>query len=100
MAFTEDLSVFFDTNDFAVVATIKNPDGSKLRDANVIFDDGRQNAELLNAGIELPNTTMRCQTADLAGVTHNHKVAIGATTYRIINRQDDGAGVSTVALQV
>lgn len=100
MAFTEDLTPFFDTNDFAVEATIKNPDNSTLRTANVIFDDGRQNAGLLNAGIEVPNTTMRCKTADLASVTHNHKVTIGATTYRIINRQDDGTGVSTVALQV
>lgn len=99
MAFTEVLSTFFDTDDFAVAATIKTGAGVTVRTINVIFDQPRNELALLDARLESPLPFVRCQTADLAGIDHTHTMTINAVVYRIVKRDDDGTGVSTVQLR-
>jgi hypothetical protein len=100
--FTEDLSLFFDTtNGFAVDVTIKSG-ATTVRTIKGIFDAGLDNAALLGTDIEVPNPSLVCRTSDLdasPAVTHANTFVIASVTYRFMNRQDDGTGISTVTLQ-
>lgn len=102
MAFTENLSLFFDTtNGHAVDAVIKSG-ATTVRTIKVIFDGGLDNAALLGVQIEVPSPTLVCRTSDLdvsPAVTHANTFVIAGVTYKVTNRSDDGAGVSTVTLQ-
>jgi len=100
--FTENRSLFFDTtNGVAVEATINLGRGS-FRTFKVIFDAGLENTAVLGVQIEVPNPSLVCQTADLdtaPAVTHATTIEIASVAYKIINRSDDGTGISTLTLQ-
>ena len=90
MAFTEDLTAFFDTDDFAVAATY---DGSTT--INVIFDA----AYLDVNGIGGTNPTALCATADVAADPTGKTLVVNSVNYVIrgFEPQDNGA---TVLLQL
>lgn len=83
MAFTEDLTVFFDTDDFAVAATYNGATA-----VNVIFDA----AYLAQLGMTGTNPVALGRAADFASPV-GKTLLIGSTTYTIRNSepQDDGA---------
>jgi hypothetical protein len=98
VAFTEDLTQFFDQRDFAVEAVIK--DGSAaVRSINVIFDDPRGQVVVFGADIEDALPSALCRTADLEDVEHGFTMTIAGTVYRIVGNQSDGTGTSTVQLR-
>jgi len=103
MAFTEDLDVFFDTDDFAVEATIKTSAGVTVRTINVILTSTLAGLEVLGGEVLAGQPALRCKTADLdlapTVVLNQHKLTIGSTTYRIVDRADDGTGVSTLRIR-
>lgn len=100
MAFTEDLSPFFELSDFAVEATIKNG-STTVRTAKVIFDSIAGPLDVLAAEVQAGSPKARIKTDDLAGVVLNtHTIVINSVTYRIVGREDDGTGVSTILLKV
>ncbi len=92
MAFTEDLTVFFQTADFAVAATYTVYGGSPAT-VNVIKDE----AFLDRLGVNATNPTALGRASDFSAISANGQdtLAIGATTYRIKDSQplDDGAVV-------
>ncbi|HWT00199.1 MAG TPA: hypothetical protein VN256_08125 [Pyrinomonadaceae bacterium] len=98
MPFTEDLSQFFEQDEFAVAAVIKNGP-TVIRSISVIFNTPTQEAAIFDAGAEVNVPFMQCQTSDLTGVTKSHTVTINGVAYRIGEREDDGTGVSTVQLR-
>jgi len=101
MAFAEDLSPFFDTDDFAVAAIIKTAAGATVRTINVILTSSLAALNVLDGSVEAGQPSVLCQTADLTGVVVNeHKLTIDRTTYRITKREDDGTGVSTLQIRV
>lgn len=86
--FTEDLSVFFDTDDFAIAATV----GATT--VPVIFDA----AFLEQLGVASTNPTALAKASDSAAAV-GATIVISAVSYTIRGRepQDDGA---TVLLQL
>lgn len=99
MAFTEDLTQFFDTDDFAVVATFKTAALATIRTANVILTDANGAAQMFDSQVLAALPFLQCRTADLASVNNTCKVTIGAVTYSIVEHHDDGTGLSIVQLR-
>lgn len=101
MAFTEDLSPLFDTTfGHAVPGTIKTAAGATVRTANVIWTNTLQGLAIFDQEIEASQPSLVIQTADLAGVVLNqHTITVDGTQYRIIDRKDDGTGVSTLKVR-
>lgn len=97
MAFTEDLSVFFDTDDFAVEA-IFNLTPSGTRTVNVIFNTPSQEVRIYDQTIESDAPFLTCRTSDLATIPNRGTVTIDAVAYTIGKIVHDGTGVSTVYL--
>ncbi|HEV2706247.1 MAG TPA: hypothetical protein VGV59_10010 [Pyrinomonadaceae bacterium] len=97
--FSENLTQFFDLDEFAVEATIKTAAGATVRTVNVIFNTPQQAVEVLDAGVEAGVPFVECRTSDLDGVTHKHTMTISSVVYRVVKIDDDGTGVSTVQLR-
>ena len=94
--FTEDLTVFFNTDDFAIAATY-TPNGGSPSTVNVIFD----RAFLSRLDINSTNPVALARASDISAVAANgqDQIVISGITYRIKDAQpqDDGA---TVLLQL
>jgi hypothetical protein len=89
--FTEDLSIFFNTDDFAVTATWKSTDS-----VNVIFDK----AYLDQQGIIASNTPIaKAQESDFAGVAEGDELLINGVNYTIDNFEPDGTGIIVLILK-
>lgn len=101
MAFAEDLTQFFDTDDFAVAAVIKQPDGTVVRTANVILDTPTQEEILLGGGKVTAQTPKAVgRTTDLGDVQRNYTLTVVSTVYAVTGpSEDDGTGVSTLRLR-
>ena len=91
MAFTEDLTAFFRTEDFAVSATYA---GSTIK---VIFEAPYY--ESISGVVEGTQPTALCRTADVSGARHGDNFAVGSTTYKIVGVEPDGSGVTRLRLQ-
>jgi hypothetical protein len=103
VAFTEDLTQFFDVDEFAVTAVIKSwvaRNSTELRTIPVIFNDPMQEVAVFGAEVETNLSFVQCRTSDLAGVTRSHTMTIGGVDYRIAGIASDGTGVSNVQLRV
>lgn len=89
--FTEDLTAFFDTADFAVAATYKAGGVGDGVTVNVIFD--RAHLEALDVSSTGP-VALGIAT-DTSGYVPTDTLTIGSDIYRIVDRQprDDGATV-------
>ena len=90
MAFTEDLSVFFRTQDFAVAATYN---GSTT--VNGILDN--EYVEGLNFQGSAP--VFRCRTSDVPTATHGQSLVVDGITYKIVGVEPSGTGISTLRLE-
>lgn len=88
---TEDLSVFFNANDFATACTYKAGGTGGGTTIYVIKDEPFQGA----FGITGTNPTIRCKASDIAAFSNADTFTIGSTVYRGVNEepQDDGATV-------
>lgn len=92
MAFTEDLTVFFD--EFAVSAVFHlggMPAVNLTR--NVIKDDPTEDVQTYDTSIEARAPTLRVATADIPGVVRGMTVTINSVTYKIerVRSMMDGA---------
>lgn len=89
MAFTEDLTAFFDTSDFAITATVG---GSSV---NGILD-----SEFVEVGdVEAARPVFMCASSDVPSVTHGTTVVASGTTYKVIGIEPDGTGITQLYLQ-
>jgi len=90
VAFTEDLSVFFDPADFGDVATFA------FGNVNGIFD--KAYADPL--GVEGHAPVFVCAESDLHNVVAGTPVTIRATSYKVAGPpQPDGTGIVLLKLQ-
>lgn len=91
MPFTEDLTVFLQTADFATAATYKLLGIGTGTTVNVIFDEASQD----HLGIAGTNPVALGRASDFSAFTNTDTLTIGATVYRItdLQPQDDGAMV-------
>ena len=93
MAFAEDLTPFFSTDDFADAATL---DGE---DVTGIFDG----AYIDPLDVESSGPVFELPTADAAGAVHGSTLVIatgnGAGTYKVRGVKPDGTGVTQLKLE-
>lgn len=102
MAFTEDLTVFFDAADHAVSATWTPAAGGGPFTIEVIFENGYREYELGEAGqagaqpFFLVSGT---QIAQGSGMKRGDTVAVNSVNYTVAQVEPDGTGVSRVWLR-
>lgn len=91
MPLTEDLSVYFQTMDFATACTYKAGGVGGGTTINVIFD----NADDTRLGVSGTNPTLLAKASDIPSFSNTDTFTFGSTVYRGINDepQDDGATV-------
>lgn len=92
MAFTEDISAFFDTDDFAVSATVGAATFS------VIFDNAYLSAGG-DAAIAGTQPMCHARTADVSGVSIGNTMTINSVAYVVTGLHPDGTGVTAVMLR-
>jgi len=88
---------FFDPDDFAVEAIYTNEAGDKTT-IYVIFDDAHSST--VAGGVEYENTApmAKCKTADVSDANHSCTLEIDSVTYKVIETQPDGSGITTLIL--
>lgn len=99
MAFNEDLDAFFSTDDFAVTATW-TPDGGDPSVITGIFDneyiEGVGDGEV---DFEATHPMFLVKTADVPDVAQGDQLSVNSTSYRIVNVQPDGTGLTLLILE-
>lgn len=94
----EDLSPFFSLDEHAVEATFKTPAGVVVRTAGVILSLPVGEVQVGASEVAHLQPSLQCPTADLEGVIKNYRVEVGGDSYRVVRRENDGTGLSTVWL--
>jgi len=94
----EDLRPFFNLDEHAVEAALKTPSGDAVRTINVILSVPVGEVQIGEAEVTHLQPTFQAPTADLEGVRKNYLAVIGGTTYKVVRRESDGTGLSTVWL--
>lgn len=100
--FTEDLSIFFSTGDFAVDAVWTPAGGGGPFTIQVIFDNAYQGfnvGEADQAGREPQCLARDSQLAQGSGMKRGDSIVINAVTYKVGNIEPDGTGVSRISLR-
>ena len=93
MPFEEDLDSFFDPNDFGTTATYTPLNGTATS-INGIYE-ARYYSPLHMSG---EKTLFMCKTSDTTSAL-NGTLVINGTTYKIVEVEPDGTGVSLLHLQ-
>ena len=99
MAFTEDLDLFFDDDDFAVSAVINT---TPQRTIKAIFSTPTDSVALYEQAIEAPAPFLHCKTSDVSGVRSGkgaNTATVAGTSYKIERIEHDGTGTSRLYLK-
>lgn len=97
MAFEEDLSLFFSTDEFGVVATATTRFGEVVQ-FQVIFDNA-YTAGLVDR-FESAQPQALARSADVADLAHGCAFSVGGADYLVAGLQPDGTGMTTVLLEL
>tara|TARA_B100000989_G_C19452738_1_gene432539 strand:+ start:591 stop:902 length:312 start_codon:yes stop_codon:yes gene_type:complete len=99
MAFTEDLTPFFNTDDFAVEATITPSQGEAFT-VKGIFDNGYESRSRDVVDIASRDTMFTCpSSAAVDALVKGNSVAIGGANYKVLMVKPDGTGVTAITLE-
>jgi len=88
--FDEDLSVFFDTDDFAVTMIVKN------KVVNGLFDNDYADPLM----VESSAPSFLCKSVDVEYVAHGDIVIDGLKVYTVRNVRPDGNGMTRLMLEL
>jgi hypothetical protein len=91
MAFTEDLTPYFNTDEFGVEALWSE----SAEPVVVIFDK----AFIENLGIAGNSPVALAKESDFPDVAEGQTLTISGTVYTIITSQPDGTGVTTLIME-
>lgn len=91
MAFTEDLTVFFNEGDFAVAATLNGVAVSGILDEEYL--------EPLGNVVEGKAPVFACRAAAVPSVAHGQTLVVGARTFKVRGVEPDGTGVVLLRLE-
>lgn len=94
MAFIEDLSPFFSTDDFGTAATFTHIGGSPVSVAG-IFDASFEDP----LGIEGRFPRFVCPVSAVPSVGHGDSLVIGSVSYKVVGVKPDGTGIMLLTLQ-
>ena len=89
-----DLSTFYDTDDFAVSATLTV--GAAVTTINVIFSATFRGLNPASGEIESTAPEARCKASDVSAAVHGSTLAISGTTYKVIGKQPTEDGLETI----
>ncbi|HEX8336082.1 MAG TPA: hypothetical protein VF621_05090 [Pyrinomonadaceae bacterium] len=92
----EDLTVFFNSDEHAVEAVIKTPQGALVTTVNVILSLPVGEVAVGAGEVAHLQPSLQAPTVELEGVKKNYVVEVGGSTYRVVRRENDGTGLSTV----
>jgi hypothetical protein len=96
----EDLRIFFNTDEHAVSATFKTPEGVLVREVAVILSLPVQEMQVgAGQGVEHLQPSLQCPTTDVEGVKKNYVVEVGGGTFRVVRKESDGTGLTTAWLR-
>lgn len=98
MAFTEDFSVFFDTDGFASEFTYYPNVGAEIT-VNGIFDQAFYEVSGGEVGIAGNQPRIVCETAKIPSPVYGEKVKIDGNVFTIVGIQPDGTGTTTLILE-
>jgi hypothetical protein len=90
MAFTEDLSPFFSTSDFAVTATLAGVTVTGIFDAS--YYEALSDVQGRQPVFSLP-------TSSAPSAAHGQALVIGARTYKVRGVEPDGTGITVLRLE-
>lgn len=93
MAFAEDLTAFFSTEEFAVSATVA---GVAVRG---IFDNAYELAHAGLAGMAGSVPSFTLATSAVPANPVGAALVVGGATYTVVDHQPDGTGVSLLLLE-
>lgn len=91
MAFTEPLAAFFDTDGFAVSATLAGVSVSG------IFDN--QYFEPLGGDVQGAQPVFMLPTASASSAAHGQSLVVNGVTYKIRGVEPDGTGITMLRLE-
>lgn len=92
MAFAEDHTEFFDTDDFAEAA-IYTPEGGSNSTVNGIFDAAHVLLDGEMADISQQMPTFLCAAADVPNASHGDTLQVGGVNYIVTDVQEDGTQI-------
>lgn len=98
MAFSENYSHYFSTDDFAITASY-TPDGGSAKTINGIFDNNYELIDTGEIGVSSTVPMFQCATSDLANASNLDQITINGTDYNVIEVMPDGTGVTMLRLQ-
>ncbi len=91
-----DLSTFFNTDDFAVSATLTV--GAVVTTIKVIFSAPFSSMSPATGQIETTQPEARCKTSDVTAAVHGSTLVIGGVTYKVIKKQPGEDALETVLI--
>lgn len=87
----EDLSLFFNTSDFAVAAIFKGTITVKGIMGNAYVEVNR---------VESTRPTFTCMLSEVAGVKQGDSLVVSDINYQVVGVKPDGTGVVTLVLEL
>lgn len=100
MPFAEDLSLFFNADEFASLVSIAQQDGGTVISVSGIWDDGYRESVLGMAGMSTSDPRFTCATVDVDGVEVEDTLTKDGTQYVVAEIQPDGTGITTLMLRL
>ena len=94
MAFTEDLTIFFDTDDHAIAGSY-TATGASATTVNGILHD----AYVEVGGMESVRLVFECATSDVSGAKQDDALTAESNDYLVAEVQPDGTGVTVLILK-
>lgn len=98
MPVSEDLTPFFSLDEHAVEAALQTPEGAAVKMIKGILSVPVGEVAVGAGEVTHLQPSFQCATSDLQGVIKNYLAVVGGTTYRVVRRENDGTGLSTVWL--
>ena len=92
MAFTEDLSAFFNTDEHAITVTLNGVAVAAIFDNGSVVSQG-------GVGMITTDPVLTLATSDVPASPDGKPAVIAGVSYRVVGHQPDGTGVSTLTLE-
>lgn len=99
MAFTEDLSAFFDTDDFAVEAVFTRGVDT-IATVNVIFDVPTEYVAYDQVNVAADNPYCQAISSEVAAIRRGDTCTIDSVAYGVRLIKADGTGVTHIDLEL
>lgn len=98
MAFSEDLTIFFDNSNGFSVDFVYTPTVGSPATIKGIFDNANYEAEGGEIKIQGTQPQIVCRSSDVPLPAYGEAVTIGSNSYTIVGIHPDGTGITTLIL--